>query len=255
MVAKTNQALLDNAVALYAAGKSALEVKSLTGVDRGVLKTELLRRGIEPRGRSSAGKLRASKMTVEERLSQAAAAHVAATGRKHTFEERAKRARTVERQPPAMSVHEQTFADHLNELGVPFRREAAVGIYNLDFAIGSVGVEILGGEWHAYKGERHPRRIKYILGQNWSLVYVWATQGFPLTLTAAKYCVAYAQQVSREPSLIGEYRVIRGDAQLVASGRDQLDEFSLEQASRYGINIPPSERRFMGARVKARRNR
>src|SRR5690606_16633099 len=100
MARPTEPAKLDNAVALYVSGKSAYEVHSLTGVDRGALKRELTSRGIEPRGRSSAGLNRTSQMTPEQIAAQVAAAHVAAKGRKATWEERAKRAATVERNPP-----------------------------------------------------------------------------------------------------------------------------------------------------------
>ena len=247
---KTDPAKLDNAVALYITGKSAYEIQPLTGVGRSALKAELLRRGIEPRGRSAAGLVRAAHMSVDERRAQAAAANRAATGRVATWAERAKRAATVERKPPAMSVHESHFADMLSERGVPWRREVAVGIYNLDFALGSVGVEILGGEWHAHKGERHPRRIKHILSEGWALTYVWATPNYPLTDDAAEYCVAFAQEVSRDPSLIGEYRVIRGDAHLIASGRGELDQFALEQSARNGLNLTPSEIGKMGASAR-----
>jgi very-short-patch-repair endonuclease len=189
-------------------------------------------------------------MTPEQIAAQVAAAHSATKGRKATWDERAKRAATIERNPPAMSVHEAKFARSLDRIGVPWRREVAVGIYNLDFTLGSVGVEILGGEWHAYKGERHPRRVKYILGEGWALVYVWATSNYPLTRAAAEYCVAFAQEVSRNPALRGEYRVIRGDAHLIASGRDELDEFTLEQSARNSLNLTPSEIGKMGASAR-----
>ncbi len=241
MTAKTDPAKMDNAVSLYISGKSAYEIQATTGVQRNSLRAELIRRGIEPRGRSSAGKLRASKMTDEQRAAQCAAAHLAATGRKKTWAEQAKRAASRESNPPAMSIHESTFANMLTDKGIPWRREVAVDIYNVDFTIGSVAVEILGGEWHAYKGERHPRRIKEILNAGWSLIYLWSTTNHPITAAAAEYCIAYAQQVSRNPSLIGEYRVIRGDAHLITAGRGELDQFALEQSARDSVKRTPSE--------------
>lgn len=236
MTRPTDPAKLNDAVALYQAGQSAYEINTTLGICRNALRRELSRRGIEPRGRSTAGKLRASKMTSDEIAAQVEAAHIASKGRKATWSERAKRAATVERKPPAMSNHEAAFARMLIERNVAYRREVAVGIYNVDFTIGSVGVEVLGGEWHSYKRERHPRRMKYILNQGWSLVYLWATTNHPMTGAAAEYCVAFAQEVSRTPSLIGEYRVIRGDAHLIASGRDELDEFALEVSARDRAN-------------------
>lgn len=63
-----------------------------------------------------------------------------------------------------------------------------------------------------------------------------------MTRHAAKYCVAIAQQATWNPSMIGQYRVIRGDGHEIATGREDLDEFTLEHAARDSLNLTPSER-------------
>lgn len=234
MTRPTDPARLDHAVTLYMSGQSALQVNAATGVSRGALRRELLSRGVEPRGRSAAALNRASKMTPAERLNQAAAAHEAVRGRKVPHDERCKSALGRQRNPPAMSEPEARFADWLAERHVPYGREVAVGPYNLDFAIGAVGVEILGGEWHADKKARHSRRTPYILSGGWSLCFVWSTINHPMTAAAAEHVIAYANKVSRDPSALGEYRVIRGDGNLIASGRCEDDEFA---------GIPPARDR------------
>lgn len=241
----------EEVISLYVEhGVSEYELSTRFDVDRAAIRTLLTKNQVPIRSHSEAGIVRASKMTAEEIAAQTAAAHAATKGRKATWEERAKRAATVEIKPAPMSNHEATFAGYLDQLGIPWRREVAVGIYNIDFAIGSIAVEILGGEWHAYKGERHPRRIKYILSQGWALVYIWATPNYPLTLASAEHCVTLAQEASRNPAVIGEYRVIRGDAHEIARGRDELDEFSLEQSARNSANLTPSEIGKLGASTR-----
>lgn len=235
MTAPTNPARLDNAIRLYLSGQSALQVESATGVSRSAIKRELLSRGIEPRGRSAAGLNRASLMTIEQRRQQASAAHEASRGRQASMAERCKRAETVERSPGPMSAHEQQFAGWLNERGIPFRREVAVGPYNVDFGIGPIAVEILGGEWHLEKNARHSQRTPYILDQGWSLAFVWATPNCPMTSKAAEQVITWANQFSRDPSSLSEYRVIRGDGHIIATGTEG-NEFTGIPASRSGLN-------------------
>jgi very-short-patch-repair endonuclease len=121
-----------------------------------------------------------------------------------------------------MSVHEAQFATWLDERDIPYIREMAIDKYNVDFALdGPIAVEILGGEWHGTRKKtlRHSERTPQILDAGWLLLFVWATPAFPLTPTCADYTVALLKEASRDPSLIGEYRVIRGDAQLLARAR------------------------------------
>lgn len=238
MARKTDPTMLDNAVGLYLSGKSAYEIAATAGVDRGALKRELIARGIEPRGRSSAGLNRTGKMTPAERAAQAAAAHHASRGRKAGWDERCKSALSRQKNPPAASGHEQRFATWLEERHIPYRRETAIGAYNVDFTIGPIAVEILGGEWHLDKTERHARRTPYILGQGWAMLFVWATVNQPLTADAAEYAIAFADEASRKPPLVGEYRVIRGDSYLITSGRCDDGQFAGIPASRDRYDIP-----------------
>lgn len=210
----------------YNTGASEYTLSIQYGVSRGTITRVLRDSGVERRGCSDAGLVRAAKMSPEERQAQTAAAHIAATGRTATWEERALRAATVEKKPPAMSRHEYQFADWLGERHATYTREKAVGIYNVDFAVGSVAVEILGGEWHAYKATRHASRTPYILDQGWTMVFLWSTANCPMTPAVADYVVAVVDEVRRNPALIGEYRVVRGDGYLIASGRANDDEFA-----------------------------
>lgn len=236
MTARTDPAKLDNAVSRYLAGESAYKIQTTLGVDRGALRRELVDRGIEPRGRSAAGLNRAASMTADERLAQASAAHAAVRGQALSFEKRCRLALGREAKPRPMSTYESMFADWLTGLGCLYRRELAVGPYNIDFAVGPVAVEILGGEWHAYKVALHAERTPYILNQRWGLAFVWATANCPLRRTAAERVVAFAKDVGRQPTMLGEYRVFRGDGHLIAGGRADDDEFAGIPPARHGEN-------------------
>jgi very-short-patch-repair endonuclease len=204
----------------YFQGASELALAAAYSVERGAIRSALLSQGVQTRGRSDAGLVRAAKMTAAERKAQAAAAHAASTGRIATWEERCLRAATVEQRPPAMSRHEQQ----------------AVGPYNIDFTVGTVAVEVLGGEWHGYKATRHARRTPYILDQGWSMAFLWATANCPMTHAAADYVIAFADELARDPSPGREYRVVRGDGYLIARGCRDDDEFAGIPAARHGAN-------------------
>lgn len=219
----------------YEAGASGLQLSRTHGVSRSVIRRCLAEAGVAIRGRTEAGLVRAAQMTPEQRAAQAAAAHDASRGRTVPMVEQCKSAKGRERIPGPMSVHEQRFASWLTELHVPYRREVAIGPYNVDFAIGSVAVEILGGEWHGYK-TIHARRTPYILNQGWAMAFVWATANCPMTREVADQVVTYANQIGREPALIGEYWVLRGDGQLIATGGTESDEIAFIPAARHGFD-------------------
>lgn len=211
--------------ARYLTGESELALASAYIAQRGAIRRSLHYSGIDSRGRSDAGIVRAAKMTAEERAAQAKAANIAATGRKATWEERCIRAQTIERNPRPLSGHEQQFAHWLDGRQISYRREVAVGIYNVDFTVGSIAVEILGGEWHAYK-TGHATRTPHILDQGWNLLFIWATINCPMTDATADYTITLMDELRRNPTSIREYRVIRGDGYLLARGSRDSEEFS-----------------------------
>jgi very-short-patch-repair endonuclease len=134
------------------------------------------------------------------------------------------------------SSREHQFGAYLTGAGLAVTPQKAVGPYNIDFAVGAIAVEILGGGWHAYKPE-HQKRTPYILNQGWHMLFVWDLKKAPLCVEAAEYVVAFAKNASGNPSAIREYRVIRGDGQLMTRGSADDDQFPL---------VPPSIANFGG---------
>lgn len=207
----------------YRGGRSVLGLSKEYGVVRLVIGRILREAGVPTRGNSQAQHLRYIRTTRSERQAITAAANAAARGVPQPEERQVKRALTRQSQPPIMSTHERRLAGWLSKRHVPYAREKAVGRYNLDFAVESVAVEVLGGEWHntRVKAMLHGRRTPYILDQGWAIAFVWATPSHPMTEKVADEIVAYVDETRRDPSLIGEYRVIRGDGQLLARGRKE----------------------------------
>jgi len=113
--------------------------------------------------------------------------------------------------------------------GAETTMEAASGRYNIDIAVGSVAVEV-----HPYSFNplgptrlRERQRTRYLCNRGWLVLYVWiSARSYTLDEVTADYIVALAESAKRDPSLVGEYRVIRGTSELVATGRGDGDELS-----------------------------
>lgn len=236
--ARTRRAELptEEIAAAYRNGESELALAEHFQVDRSAIRRVLTESGVEVRGRSAAQYTRLAKMTSEERSLLTEAAHEAARGRTVPAEELSERARMRERTMSHASPREGIFGKYFTRRALEVTPQKAVGPYNVDFAIGPVAVEVLGGNWHAYKPE-HAQRTPYLLNAGWHVLFVWDLKKAPLCVEAAEYVLAWAQQASGNPSAVRQYRVIRGDGQLAASGCADDQHFPL---------IPPSIANFSG---------
>lgn len=236
----------------YLAGESVLALSLATGVWRTAISRYLAENGVQLRGRQAAGQNRAARMTPEQRAAQASAAHEASRGRTVTPEERRRSARGRELNPQPMSPHEAAFAAALDSAYVTYRREVAEGPYNIDFVVGPVAVEILGGHWHAYKA-CHAERTPYLFDRGWPVAFVWSTPTHPLTAQAAGQVIAYADEARRDPARAGQYRVVRGDGHILARGTREDYERAGITPSRSGLT--PSEAGRLGCKIRWERHK
>lgn len=217
----------DEVASSYLSGESECGLAARYGVSRSVIRRHLARHGVAVRGTSEAGKVRAGKMTAEQRQTQAAAAHRAVRGTRVSLDQLIARAAARESRGGLDSPGERFLYAELVKRGESPISQKAIGKYNVDLALPPVAVEVLGGGWHATK-RSHAERTPDILDQGWCLVFVWNHEGdSALREGAADYVVAFADEVRRDPSLIGEYRVISGSGEPLAGGRVQDGEFAL----------------------------
>lgn len=223
----------------YQSGESAYALAKSYGVSRTTINSWLDRACIKRRGCSAAGKVRASKMTPEERAAQSVAAHDAVRGAHRTLDSNIKGASTRERKAHdglvKMSSGESLMDRWLTSRGMAHAFQKAIGPYNVDFAIGdSVAVEILGGSWHATKSKRikESKRAEYILNFGWSIVFVWNTYAVPMTEICAEQIVSIVDVVRSDPSSRGKYWVVRGDGKLVTARCGDMNEGALVVPSR-----------------------
>jgi len=218
-------------ISLYAVGESENAIAAKYGISRNVIRRRLIESGVEIRGQTEANRLLQSSRTHEQRMAYIAAAHTAVRGKKRTIEDLSKRAIGKERMQSHASETERQFAQWLTDYGLSPVMQKAIGTYNIDIAVPPVAVEIFGGGWHAYGSHaaRSSKRFNYILNNGWAAVAIWVSSKYcPLTVEAADYVVAFLEQVRGNPSLIGQYRVIRGDGKDVTIDGTNLDYLTVK---------------------------
>jgi transposase len=233
----------DDIVSRYSDGESVKAIAEHFGVSRGVIHRRLTEANVTPRGASEATTLVAARQTSEQRANQVRAAHEAVRGSRHTEPWLESVARTRERRGEhGVSPGTDRLCGFLADDGILFTREKAVGRYNVDVALSShaIAVEVLGGTWHARRPV-HAQRTPYILNRGWDMLFVWDTKRVPLDVRAYDYLVGWSQEPGRNPSAGGEYRVVRGDGQLVSTGRHDDDDFTLVQPSVRGLDRRSSD--------------
>lgn len=217
----------DQIAAAYLNGASEFALAKQFNVSRGTIAKRLIATGVERRGSSQAGIVRAGKQDVTERRGQAAAAHAASRKRRVSMLSKQRRALNVEFRAQPASASEARLAGMLRARGVETTTQRAIGPYNVDIAALPVAVEVLGGGWHAYKAS-HRERTPHILDEGWHLVMVWDFEGrSALGEGAAEYLVTFIEKMRRQPAATCQYRVISGQGEvLTARGRED-DEFPL----------------------------
>ncbi|MEV8398819.1 hypothetical protein [Streptomyces niveus] len=230
------QLVLNGVVARHAGGESVKSIADSEGVSRGVVTRILRQHGVEPRGVLEANRLMMEARTVDENRRNSAAAHAAVRGTKKPVELLARMALDRERKGMFGSAYEQRVASWLSDLGpIP---QKAIGIYNVDLAIGPVAVEIFGGKWHSFgrHAERTPERARQILDAGWLLVVVWVADEDSLKPDVADYVRTLAQQAEATPALRGEYRVIWGTGEDVTATCANLNQLADIPPTRYRLN-------------------
>jgi very-short-patch-repair endonuclease len=220
---------------VFATGESVLTMSRRYGVSRGVVRRWLEEAGAEPRSSSDANRIRMAKLTADERRANTTAANTAIRrmpARPDDWQESIARGRERVEYGGRTSPGTEYLSSKLTEREIDHVREKAIGRYNVDIAISSanVAVEVLGGNWHGSK-PIHARRTPYILNEGWHLLFIWDVKRCQVDAGALDYLITYLEFTSRNPTAGREYRVIRGDGKLIATGRSDDDEFPL---------VPPS---------------
>lgn len=116
------------------------------------------------------------KFSTPEQISHLVeAAHKATKGRKITVEEKERHAVGRYKSKNVKSIYERIFIKTLDELNIKYEFQFPIGVYNVDFLIDGVIVELFGGEWHCsgYHKDIFPVRTKFLLNKNYPILFVF----------------------------------------------------------------------------------
>lgn len=225
-----------DAVRRYLAGESSETLAAEYGVTRPTVRAAVRRAGHEPRTRREAAVARMLR-DLGRHAAMQTKAHDAIRGR--AMHESALESRSLSRQRSRSQVGrgEDELARWLMDRGLRTEPQRAVGRYNLDLAVRSTALEV-----HSFKRSPltrpHLERIKYLTDRGWHVVYVWVTEAHPLQEAVADEVVAFLEGPGFDPATPGQYRVVRGCGELVASGCGDVDHWA-------GVRTPYStHRRF-----------
>jgi len=197
-------------------------------VDRRVIRRWLKMQGIQPRSRREAELIKNRLKSPKARRAQTLAANQARRGKRASKAELRQRANGIER-TGHMTPYEQTVYQALQEHGIDGIPQQAVGIYNCDIGIdGQVAVEIWGGNWH-FTGRhmaRFPQRVREFFNRGWHLYVLHISASCPLTAARIDELIAFINFARRHPTMRREYRMVRRDGHILASGHAQSDNLA-----------------------------
>lgn len=227
---------VERVVREYREGLSVLELSKIYDIARLSIDALLADQGVAKRTPGEQQIIRNASLTPEQRKANAAAAHEAKRGRPNS-EDALERAAVARHRDGTAHVgpSELLMARWLTDRGLPTSPQVPVGKYNCDIGIGDrFAVEMFGGNWHSTgdHARREPERAEYVMGRGISLCYVWDQRRCRLQEAAADQVVSYFQLASLDPSPLGQYWVIRGDGELLATGRGQLDHGAIAISQR-----------------------
>lgn len=230
MTAKINPANVNDLVNAYISGESIYALSFKFDMSRTPIRRILLENGVTLRSHSDAGLVRASQMSDADRKAQAAAAHIAATGRKKTFAEQCLAAKTRQERERNISANERAISRMLLDRGIETIHQQAIGPYNCDLGAFPVAVEIFGGQWHwtGHHLRRTAKRFRYILNAGWNILVIPVNNVSPLTTAVADYAVTYIEQARRNPTAPREYRVIWRAGEFMTVGGLNDNDITIE---------------------------
>lgn len=215
-------------VSLYEAGNTEQSIAIRFNVSRDAIRRRLLVSGIKPRGLRESQLLANTKRTVEQRKLQTKAANIACAGSKRSPEKLRKAARLREETANLSHVGpgEAEFSSFLKDAGIAYIRQKAVDIYNIDFAIGHVAVEMTM-RTTKYRGRNAKEldRFKEILKAGYSIVSVEFSD-VPTLSRSLEKIVAAINELRSLPPIATQYRMIRCHIKTNTVIHDNLGRFS-----------------------------
>lgn len=231
MPAKRTDIDIDSLVKMYVDGVSEKKLSNIFKFSRTGIRPILIAAGVDIRGRSDANRLKMSQMTPEQRRANVAAAHAArhAKGEDPASTEKRIISRAIGNQLKTWQVGgmKGVVFEMLRGRGLDPVPQYPVRGYNIDLALPPVAVEIHTAVNHPLADKRNRKRTIYLLNAGWSVLYVWIDpKRSAFTNDGAQEVVTFVDAMRRDEPHPRQYRVIRGNGDLVSTGGGNTDDFT-----------------------------
>lgn len=203
----------DEIISRYIAGESELTLATAFNCSRGTISKILHNNFIPRRSGSEANCVRMSKFSIEERKKIVSQANSAMRG-KNPIKRLTKKAISAENHQSIIKVGpgEIEIGEALKKIGHQIIRQKAIGIYNIDIVFGTVAVEVKFGTHSRSGATKSSKRIKQIIESGYKPVIVLFMDMTSIA-EGLDDIVALLDSISRKPSLVGQYWVIRSGLQ------------------------------------------
>src|SRR5262245_396242 len=219
----------------YLSGESVKHLSRILGADGNVIRCVLRDCGVPRRGVAEANDLVCQRRTLAERQQRIRLPIPVWEGRSYPVaqvsnaEGLRKRAQTQQRTRSHQTADELDVLERL-PVGWVDHQQLAVDRYNIDFAHGSVAVEVHSVGLHPFRSEQVVSRAIDLANLGWHVVYFWPSVGSParrITDIGVTELVSYAERLDSDPSPRRQYLVVRGGGEVITSGSFDLVQRSL----------------------------
>lgn len=212
---------------LFNSGYSVNKISKITGFERSSINLRLKRAGIKPRNQSEAEYLKWSQMTSEQRAKQVSKAHEFRKGKATTNEWFIKQAKSKFITKSKVGAGEAEFIKWVEEKGLKAISQAPVFKYNIDILVDKLAVEIHVNTCNPHTYGYFPQRIIDLLNSGFDVLYIKVTKGTPLSKVCADYAMSFIEFRRKNPTASCQYRVIRGNSDVISIGELDSDKTSL----------------------------
>lgn len=213
-------------ISLYKYGIGASGIGYKFNISASAINRVLRKNNIHIRTASEQETIKWSLKTPEQRAHQVSACHKSTIGRHVSFNEKIKRAKGKEGKINRHSTYESTVRDILIDNGINFTIGKAVSIYNIDFVVGNIAVEVFGGHWsYSDKGRvnRYIKRTKELAELGYHCIFIMCNQQRPIDADNLIRNINFFRRLPASPC---QYRMVWGDFDSPAGLCDELNHIA-----------------------------
>jgi hypothetical protein len=222
---------------MFDGGHSVNSIAKTINLSRAMVNSALDDMGI-PRPDVSEGNRRSAAMATEaERKARAVHAHRAIRQIGRHDPTQANHAARKQASGDYIGAGEADLFDKLIAKGLHPVKQAALEGYNIDLLCDHLAVEVHNKSTRPCQASQVLARIIKLLCRGISAAYIRTGPHCPDIADAAlNQLVAFYDETSRDPSPVGQYRVIRGDGQIDWTAASDLDDFAAIAATYAALN-------------------